>query len=158
MTFQSYFDPVDDLPTFGEKIAGQWYEPRPGSYALIFNEAGLVALMQTDRGFYLPGGGAEPGETPAEALQRELYEESGYGIAVGKQIGLAVDYIFAQNEGKYYEIQSVFLRASLGERLKASGEQEHNLVWCQVLEAQTLLRRPSQKWALQKISGRQTLG
>ena len=150
MTAPGYFAPGDDLPTFGQKVAGQHYQPRPGAYALIFQDPDLVALIQTIRGFFLPGGGAETGETPAETVQREVLEECGCEIVTGAQLGLAVDYMFAENEAKYYEIQSVFLLARLGKQLDTPGEADHQLVWLKVSQAHTLLNRPSQKWALQK--------
>lgn len=150
MTVSGYFNPGDDMPTFGQKVVGQQYHLRPGAYALIFQAPDLVALIQVGRRFFLPGGGAEPGETPVETVRREVLEECGHEILIRAQIGLAVDYIFAQNEAKYYEIQSVFLEATLGELLRTPQEEDHDLVWHQVSEAQALLSRPSQKWALQK--------
>ncbi len=35
----------------------------------------------------LPGGGLEPNETPAQAAVREFFEETGYQIAVERQVG-----------------------------------------------------------------------
>src|SRR3990167_11431068 len=54
---------------------------RPGAIGIIVNDEGkfLVVQMVTypKNGWRFPGGGVEPGETPAQALLRELKEELG---------------------------------------------------------------------------------
>jgi 8-oxo-dGTP pyrophosphatase MutT (NUDIX family) len=48
-----------------------------GVRALVVDEAGRIFLVKHTyvRGWYLPGGGVEPGETLLDALARELKEE-----------------------------------------------------------------------------------
>ncbi len=46
------------ISEFG-KMPGQVYVPRPGAYCLIFDSQGRIAVMQTPRGCFLPGGGTE---------------------------------------------------------------------------------------------------
>jgi len=61
-----------------------------------------------DEKFYrLPGGGIEFGETAAEALQREIKEEIGVEISVGKKLGV-YENIFTFDNQKGHEIMILF--------------------------------------------------
>lgn len=56
---------------------------RLGAHAVIVNSEGCVLLLKRtygDRGWGLPGGGVDPGETLHQALQREVKEEIGIGV------------------------------------------------------------------------------
>jgi ADP-ribose pyrophosphatase YjhB (NUDIX family) len=48
----------------------------------------LLVEEAADRGWSLPGGWADVGETPSQAVEREVLEESGYRARATKLIGL----------------------------------------------------------------------
>lgn len=54
----------------------------PAVAAVIRNEAGQILVQQrSDNGSWeVPAGAVDPGETPAQALVREVYEETGLSV------------------------------------------------------------------------------
>jgi 8-oxo-dGTP diphosphatase len=65
---------VSDVPLYA--LAATVYAERDGEILLLKRAEGSALAGQ----WYLPGGGAEAGETPEEAARRELLEESGLTI------------------------------------------------------------------------------
>jgi len=60
---------------------------RPSAYAIVVHEDHI--LMVSERGlFHLPGGGVELGETPEQALIRDVGEETGLQVAVSELAGV----------------------------------------------------------------------
>ncbi len=58
----------------------------PGVVGIVFDESGRVLLQHSkDGGWWLPGGGIDPGEEPAQAVIREVWEETGVQV-VAEQI------------------------------------------------------------------------
>jgi len=66
-------------------------ELRVAAYGIVTGERGLLLAhwRQGDRsGWTLPGGGIDPGEHPADAVRREVEEETGYLVSVGQLLGV----------------------------------------------------------------------
>jgi ADP-ribose pyrophosphatase YjhB (NUDIX family) len=63
---------------------------RMGCSAAIFNEEGRILLTRrADNGQWcLPGGAMEPGESAAEACEREVLEETGLHVRVKRLVGV----------------------------------------------------------------------
>lgn len=56
--------------------------------AVFRDDTILLVEEASDRGWSLPGGWADVGERPSEAVEREVLEESGYRVRATKLIGL----------------------------------------------------------------------
>ncbi len=74
---------------YGDRIAKQG-KIRLGCSAAIFDEQGRVLLTKRrDNGQWcLPSGGVEPGESVAEACEREVLEETGLSVRVKRFVGV----------------------------------------------------------------------
>jgi 8-oxo-dGTP diphosphatase len=137
-------------PEFGLRLAGQTYVPRPGSYALLFNEQGQIAVMETPRGGFLPGGGAEAGETPEEALRREVREECGFEIGNISPLGEAVQYVYTPGNEAGIRKDCTFFEAQVSAADGMATERGHVLLWRTPAEAERSLAHESQTWAVCK--------
>jgi 8-oxo-dGTP diphosphatase len=111
-------------------MAGVVYEQRYAAYVVMRNSAGAVAAVHVPAGYWLPGGGMLPGETPEETVVREVREELGGTLRLVCKIGEAMQYFFAASEGRYYAMQAVFFRAELVEGPRDAAEYE--LCWLDV--------------------------
>lgn len=69
--------------------ARQRYVLRPGAYAILpLKQSFLLTMQVTDMiDIQLPGGGIDPGESPLQALHREVMEETGWRIAAPRRLG-----------------------------------------------------------------------
>jgi 8-oxo-dGTP diphosphatase len=137
-------------PEFGLRLAGQTYVPRPGSYALLFNEQGQIAVMETPNGGFLPGGGAEAGETPEEALRREVREECGFEIGNISPLGEAVQYVYTPGNEAGIRKDCTFFEAQVSAADGMATEWGHVLLWRTPAEAERSLAHESQTWAVCK--------
>ena len=74
----------DETPTRHQRI---------GAYALVLSERGILGTVNSANTpapgtWALPGGGVDPGESPAEAVHREIYEETGQEIVITRVLTL----------------------------------------------------------------------
>ena len=135
---------------FGERLAGKHYHPRPGSYAVICGAGNAVAIMATEMGHFLPGGGALPNESPETTLHREIWEECGRHSDILRPLGFAVEYVHAEGEG-YFAKHCSFFHAIFREGGAGEAEGDHRLIWLSPSTAQQRLTHCSQAWAIDKL-------
>ncbi len=77
---------------YGDRL-GREGKIRLGCSAAIFNDEGKVLLTRRlDNGQWcLPSGGMEAGESPSEAVIREVFEETGLRVRVRRLVGVYSD-------------------------------------------------------------------
>ena len=140
---------IENIPEFGASVSGVDYILRPGGYLIVRNSQGEIAVVSTPQGFFLPGGGQNNRESPAQAALREANEECGLRVELGEMLGMADELVFAAAETKYYRKRCVFFSAEFV-RCEDDGEDDHQLIWLKSEEAVTLLSHKSQAWAVMR--------
>ena len=98
----------------------------------IFNTKGEVLFVRRAANdafmpgvWELPGGGTEFGEKPEAGLQREIREECGINISVGKPITVS-DYYLERNDEKIQRVEIIY-RCELGsDRDTVTLSEEHD--------------------------------
>ncbi len=120
--------------------------PRYTARAILKNRDGKYAVMYAKRlDFYsLPGGGLEEGESPIEALRRELLEETGCECGSITELGIVkenraaldftqISYFYAV-EALAFKLTPEFTR---GERINGT-----SVIWCDLDEVVRLISTP----------------
>lgn len=142
---------VDGIPEFGAAIPGADYALRPGGYLVVRNSRGEIAVLSTPQGLFLPGGGQDSGEWPAQAAVREADEECNMRVQLKGLLGAADELVFAASEATYYRKRCVFFAAELV-RSGEGGEGDHQLMWMTPEEASARLHHKSQVWAVMEAT------
>src|ERR1700739_2554901 len=137
---------MDFGPVFGDRTPHRDYVRRPSAYAILRNTGGNIAVVQTPRGCYLPGGGAEKEETPQQTVEREALEECGFVIQVQARLGRAIQFCYSEEESAYFEKIFDFLQSKIV-GMTAPTETDHQVLWVTPDQACTLLLHESHCWA-----------
>ena len=104
---------------FGERDRHTDYRDRSGAYLLALQD-GKVAVVQTKRGYFLPGGGLEDSESDADCIRREALEETGRAAEVGAFLCSAEHYTVHDTKGPFHPIQSYYVGTISGQLVPLS--------------------------------------
>ena len=101
---------------YGERL-GRNGKIRLGCSAVILSEDREKVLLtrRADNGQWcLPSGGAEPGESAAEACEREVWEETGLMVRVERLVGVYSDpnFLIEYEDGNRVQVVAINFEAS----------------------------------------------
>jgi 8-oxo-dGTP diphosphatase len=123
---------------FGEAVKpGQHYRRRPGVYAVLLRGDSILTTHQAAPvpEFQLPGGGIDKGEQPIAALHREVFEETGWKMAIRKRIGTFRRFTYMPEYDLWAEkICTIYLARPIY-RIGPPTEPGHLAIWLPVAEA-----------------------
>jgi len=120
------------IPRFGEpRDPARRYRLRPGVYAVLLHGQHVLLTHQSPPSpeFQLPGGGIDPGETPLQALHREVLEETGWRIAPLRRVGAFRRFTFMPDYDLWAEKLCTIFLALPVRALRAPTEPGHRAVW-----------------------------
>lgn len=115
--------------------------------ALVRDSAGRILMIhRTDNDKYsIPGGGQEVGETVAQAVIREVKEETGIDIEVTQLVGVFSDpaHVIAYDDGEVRQEYSICFRAKpISGDLRTSSESKE-VAWVEPEQLSSLDIHPS---------------
>jgi ADP-ribose pyrophosphatase YjhB (NUDIX family) len=144
-------DPVPP-PVFGARLPDRIYEPRPSAYAIVADPSGRVAIVETDEGVFLPGGGIDAGEWADLAAVRETREECAVEIRTTWLVGYATDLVAPARKAQGFEKTSAFFASEI--LRQHDGPRDHRLSWLTPIEAERRITREGHCWALARWQAR----
>lgn len=124
------------------------YIKRPGAYGIFKNVNNLIALIKTKKGYFLPGGGIENGESPDECLKRECLEEIGAEISELDNFAHGTYHFYSTTLNVNMKIEGYFFTCKIDKFLETKTEDDHELIWMKTEEAISLLYLDNQREAV----------
>ena len=141
---------------YGEPVkAGQSYRRRPGVYAILLDGDHILATHQAEPipEFQLPGGGIDRGEQPIPALHREVFEETGWKIAVRRRLGAFRRFTYMPEYDMWAEKLCTIYLARPVRRIGPPTEPGHQAVWMEATAALRQLGNAGDRAMLARILG-----
>jgi ADP-ribose pyrophosphatase YjhB (NUDIX family) len=120
--------------------------------ALVFGEGERVLLVKASRGFTkgtwnIPGGFLTYGETPEDAMLREMEEETGLEIELDKLLG-----VFTQKFGSpYYMRGHMYSARAVTTTLRLQKDEIAEAAWFTLHEAKHMLLNPFGRRAIDAL-------
>jgi 8-oxo-dGTP diphosphatase len=134
--------------SINEPEEGKKYQKRVGAYAVVRDDRKLIAVVKTDTGYFLPGGGVDNDETLEECLLRECIEEIGATINVLEYFAQGSYYFYSTTMNVDMESVGHFFLCTVDSILNVGTEPNHELVWLDANQAIEKLYLDNQKEAV----------
>jgi len=142
----------DDIPQFGTAMPGLVYDERPSAYGIAINSAGRVLVCRRSRGrILLPGGGMHEGETPEQALVREVAEETGHRVVAARHLGRARQFHSHRSSKPPVNKLCFFFTVEVAHDPLLLSEEDHQAVWLSAHELVPAMTFESHRWALERL-------
>ena len=137
-------------------LPGRPYRDRPGAYAVAMRGGRVLCVWQDDE-LQLPGGGIDPGESPWQALRREVLEETGWVIHAPVRIAGFQRFAWLPDYGYWArKVQAVYLARAV-RPLGPPSEPGHVPVWLTPREAAQRLMVTGDRMAVRGLIARRTI-
>ncbi|MBK5934015.1 8-oxo-dGTP diphosphatase [Rhodovulum imhoffii] len=107
------------------------YTLRRGAYAVLARDGALLLTHQAapTPEIQLPGGGIDPGESPLQALHREVREETGWRIRVHRRLGAFRRFTYMPEYDLWAEKLCLVYLARPVRHLGPPQEAGHTAIW-----------------------------
>ena len=105
--------PVEMVQTLFEQETG-YQTPKVDTRGVVFQDDALLLVREkSDYGWTLPGGWVDSNEAPREAVEREVWEESGYQVQADKLLAVYDRAQHPHTPLRAYSVYKLFIRCKL---------------------------------------------
>jgi 8-oxo-dGTP diphosphatase len=119
-------------------------EQRDSAFAIILHSRCVLLVKARDKNnWQLPGGRLEPGETPAQAVIREVKEETGLLARVGRLTGR-----YRREDGSVVRVYAVRARGKLAGAREEIVEQR----WVRIREAKEMVGQHTRRRLVEGVA------
>ena len=125
------------------------YTERRAAYVVLVGNDGKVALVAGREKYFLPGGGALPGEAPEETIVREVREELARGVRLTRRLGEATQYFYSADDDRHYKMFATFFAGEFTDEA-CGGAGEHELHWLPLAEVEGVCFHACHAWAVRQ--------
>lgn len=139
---------------FGESPEkGRTYRRRHGVYAVLWLAGDVLVTHQAEPipEVQLPGGGIDAGESPLQALHREVYEETGWHITALRRLGVYRRFTFMPDYDLWAEKLCAIYLARPTRRIGPPSEPGHSALWMPAATAVTALDNDGDRAFLRRV-------
>lgn len=135
--------------------SGVDYKVRPGAYAILPRDGRLLLTFQEEPEpeMQLPGGGIDPGESPQQALHREVFEETGWTIAAPRRAGAFRRFVYMPEYDLWANKLCIIYVARPVRQLGPPSEPGHSALWVDPDVAARSLGNPGDRHFVRWLSG-----
>lgn len=120
-------------------LPGKPYRDRRGAYAIVVGREGNLLLVDERGELQLPGGGIDPGESPIQALHREIMEETGWRIAEPRRLDAFQRFVYMPDYGYWARKAQTIFTARAVRPLGPPTEDWHQPLWMSPADAASKL-------------------
>lgn len=133
---------------------GQPYIRRPGVYAILSREDEILLTHQAqpESEIQLPGGGIDRGENPIAALHREVFEETGWHMALQYRFGTFRRFTFMPEYNLWAEKLCTIYVGRPTLQMSEPTEPGHTPLWLPVASAASALGNPGDRAMMQSFA------
>ena len=132
---------------------GTRYTKRYGAYAVLARGEEVLLTHQAEPvpEFQLPGGGIDPGESPLQALHREVREETGWSIAPIRRLGAFRRFTYMPEYDLWAEKICAIYLARPVRALGPPEEAGHTAIWAPLTLAPAMVANDGDRRFLTQI-------
>ena len=119
-------------------------ERRDSAFAIILHSRHVLLVKPSDKNnWQLPGGRIEPGETPVDAVIREVKEETGLRALVGRLTGR-----YRREDGSVVRVYAARARGKLAGAREEILEQR----WVRIREAKEMVSQNTRRRLIEGVA------
>ena len=142
---------------FGETPKrGQSYGVRHGAYAVLIRDGEVLLTLQDgpEPEYQLPGGGIDAGESPVQALHREVFEETGWAISRPVRLGAYRRFTYMPDYDRWAEKICTIYTARPVLKRGEPAEIDHRAIWTSPEQAMKLVLNMGDRHFLMRLMNR----